>query len=111
MPGLPRPGPTMPAAVATDNQGSRAKGLIMASLAVKVMEQAVPLFGAGSDEGQALLKSLTAMAKFVTPPSADVTQAELKLMGAQAPAAPSGPGNVVDIQSRLAKYGLGGMAA
>ena len=112
MPGLPSPGPTMPAAVPTNNQGSRVKGLIMTSLAVKIMEQAVPLMGAASEEGQALLKSLTGLSKLVSTPSSDVTSQELKVMGAEAPAVPTGPGNVVDINARLQKYGLsGGVAA
>ena len=112
MPGLPGPGPTMPAAVPTNNQGSRTEGLVLASLMVKLGERAIPILGATSKEGQELLKFLGSFGKLISPPNSDVTSQELKLMGAEAPAVPNGPGNVVDINARLQKYGLsGGVAA
>ena len=91
-------------------------GMVMAGVAVKALERAVGLVGATSEEGQAILKALTGLAKLFPQPNTDVTRQEVKLLDAGAPAVPGGNGGppgspLVDIKDRLARFGLGGAAA
>lgn len=116
-PMVPGPGPTAPAGVATDNQGARMSGMVMAGVAVKALERAVALVGATTEEGQAILKALTGLSKVIGQPNTDVTRQEVKLLDTSAPAMSGASGGgppgapLVDIKDRLARFGLGGAAA
>lgn len=55
-------GPT-PASAPTANQGQAAAGVAIIGVIVKLMERAIPLLGAGSEAGQALVKGLSSLSK------------------------------------------------
>jgi hypothetical protein len=57
----------------TPNRGYEAAGLQRLGMVVKTLTEALPLLGAGSDAGQAVLKALSSLSKFV--PSGAVTPA------------------------------------
>jgi hypothetical protein len=58
-------------------------------LARKLLEQAVPVLGAGSDEGKKILKALTNIADiYQGAPAGGIQQAEMKSLASQAPAGP-----------------------
>jgi hypothetical protein len=58
-------------------------------LARKLLEQAVPVVGAGSDEGKKILKALTNISDlYQGAPAGGIQQAELKSLAASAPAGP-----------------------
>lgn len=59
----------------TPNQGYEAAGMQRLGVIVKGMGELIPLLGASSDAGQAVLKALTSLAKFV-PPGAVTPAAE-----------------------------------
>lgn len=59
-------GPT-PGTTPVPNAGLHAAGLALIGKIVKGMEMAVPLVGSQSDAGQALLKALTSLGKFIQP--------------------------------------------
>jgi len=69
----------------TPNAGYKAAGLQKLGSALKQLEALVPLFGATSEEGQAVMKALTSLGKFVPPgsvtpasDSANMAQAQMK---------------------------------
>lgn len=69
----------------TPNAGYKAAGLQKLGSALKQLEQLVPLFGATSEEGQAVMKALSSLGKFVPPgsvtpasDSANMAQAQMK---------------------------------
>src|SRR3990167_2693923 len=113
---VPAPGATSPATVAPAQHGQRMRGYIGAAIAIKYLESLVPLFGAGAEEGQVVLKALTALSKkFGASASPDLQRQEVKLLGEQAaPAGPvtgqQGPALQDAIRQRLAAQGLGGAA-
>jgi hypothetical protein len=53
----------------TPNRGYEAAGLQRLGLVVKQLQEVLPQVGAGSDAGQAVLKALTSLSKFVPPGS------------------------------------------
>ncbi len=57
------------AAQPTPNRGYEAAGLQRLGLVVQQMQEILPQVGSGSEVGQALLKALTALSKFVPPGS------------------------------------------
>ena len=58
-------------------------------LARKLLEQAVPVLGAGSDEGKKILKALTTIADvFQGAPAGGIQQGEMKTLAAMAPSGP-----------------------
>jgi hypothetical protein len=65
----------------TPNKGYEAAGLQQLGMIVKQLERVIPLLGAGSDPGAAVLKALNALAKFV--PAGSVTPAAEKNMAEQ----------------------------
>jgi hypothetical protein len=65
-----------PAAAATPNRGLEAAGLQKLGVIVKQLEQLVPELGTGSEPGQAVLKALNSLVKFV--PAGSVTPAAQK---------------------------------
>lgn len=87
MPGMAPSGPmggTAPATAMTpDRGGLRSRGLIMGSLALKLMERALPLLGAQSDEGQAFAKAIASLGRVIGAVSPDLAQAEVKMLGQQ----------------------------
>ena len=58
-----------PASQPTPNRGFEAAGLQRLGLIVQQLQEILPQVGAGSDVGQAVLKSLTSLSKFVPPGS------------------------------------------
>lgn len=111
---VPAPGATSPATVAPQMQGQRMRGYIGATIAIKYLESLVPLFGATTDEGSAVLKALSIMAKKFgsTKASPDLQRQELKTLGEQVP--PAGPPGGADmagmVRQGLAARGMGGAA-
>jgi hypothetical protein len=78
MPPAPAANPTQPqqppfgqaaAAQPSPNRGYEAAGLQRLGLVVQQLQEILPQVGAGSDAGQAILKSLTSLSKFVPPGS------------------------------------------
>ena len=57
------------AAQPTPNRGYEAAGLQRLGLIIHQLQEILPQVGAGSDVGQAVLKSLTSLSKFVPPGS------------------------------------------
>ncbi len=58
-------------------------------LARKLLEQAVPTLGAGSEEGKKILKALVAISDlYQGAPAGGIQQAEMKSLASQAPAGP-----------------------
>ncbi len=74
-----------PATGPTPNKGFEAAGLQRLGLVIKQLEQLVPLLGAGSEPGKAVLEALTKLSKHV--PSGSVTpgaeRANIDRMGMQ----------------------------
>lgn len=76
---IPAANPTQPqqqppfgqaaAAQPTPNRGYEAAGLQRLGLVINQLQEILPQVGAGSDVGQAILKSLTSLSKFVPPGS------------------------------------------
>jgi len=67
-PGSAPPGPpgvTQP----TANRGNQASGLAWVGTAVRLLERALPLLGAGTEPGQAVMKALSSLSKHVPPGS------------------------------------------
>lgn len=69
----------------TPNAGYKAAGLQKLGSALKQLETLVPLFGATSEEGQAVMKALSSLGKFVPPgsvtpasDSSNMAQAQMK---------------------------------
>jgi hypothetical protein len=60
-----------PATGPTPNKGFEAAGLQRLGIVIKQLEQLVPMFGAGSEPGKAVLEALNKLAKHV--PSGSVT--------------------------------------
>lgn len=58
-----------PATMPTANAGHQAAGIARLSIAVKVLEETVPLLGVGSDAGKDALKALNTLSKHVPPGS------------------------------------------
>lgn len=118
MPGAPPnamqpPGPTGPATMAPNRQGQRLQGMIAANIGLVMLDKALGMVGSTSDEGQALLKAIQALSKiFSAPRSHDLSNAEMKLMGAkQGPMAPPAQGGMAPgmaARDRLAALGMGG---
>lgn len=109
----PAPGATSPATVAPQMQGQRMRGFIGATIAIKYLESLVPLFGATTEEGSAVLKALSIMAKKFggTKASPDLQRQEIKTLGEQVP--PAGPAAAEMpgmVRQGLAARGLGGPA-
>ena len=68
----PQPTPAPPPADATSpetmpapNAGMEAAGLARLNMVVRMMEEMLPMFGAASEVGQSLLKSVTTLAKHI----------------------------------------------
>jgi lysophospholipase L1-like esterase len=57
------------AAQPTPNRGYEAAGLQRLGLVVQQLQELLPQLGSGSDAGQAVLKALTGLSKFVPPGS------------------------------------------
>lgn len=68
MPGQP-PFGSSPATSPTPDRGSQVKALSQLRVAVRILEMLVPTLGAGSEPGQAVLKAITTLSKFVPPGS------------------------------------------
>ena len=65
------------------------KARVQVVLARKLLEQAVPVLGAGSDEGKKILKALSQLTDiYQGAPAGGIQQAELKSLASQAPAGP-----------------------
>jgi hypothetical protein len=115
-PGLPpRPpmmpmGNTAPAAMPTSNLGQRAQGIAIVSAVCKVLERAVPMLHVDTDEGRDVLDALKKLSRIAGEVAPDVTENEMKLMTASAPAV-AGPGTVPGVQDRLAVRARGGAMA
>lgn len=58
-----------PATMPTANAGQQAAGIARLSIAVKVLEETVPLLGVGSEAGKDALKALNTLSKHVPPGS------------------------------------------
>jgi hypothetical protein len=78
-PGQP-PFGSSPVSQPTPNRGQEAAGMARLSLIVKLMQETLPLIGATSEPGQALLKSLSSLSKHAPPGSvpADVQKNTLQ---------------------------------
>ncbi len=108
----PPSGPTGPATTPPGTAGTRQRGMILVSaLGMKILEQALPMLGAETEEGRAVLKALGALAAKFGAASGDLGQAEMKLMGESMPGMgqPS-PGMPEAIRQQLGSRGLGGGA-
>ncbi len=65
-PGQPPPAdPTSPATMAAPNAGMEAAGLARLNMVVRMLEEVLPMFGAASEVGQTVLKSVTSLAKHI----------------------------------------------
>lgn len=67
--GTPPPAGGSPATMPTANAGLQAAGIARLSIAVKVLEETVPLLGVGSEAGKDALKALNTLSKHVPPGS------------------------------------------
>lgn len=56
---------TSPETMATPNAGMEAAGLARLNMVVRMLEEMLPMFGAASEVGQSLLKSVTSLAKHI----------------------------------------------
>ena len=85
MPGGPSPGGgqppfgSSPATMPTQNLGFQAAGMARVQLIIKLMEQTVPLVGAASELGKALLTGLQGLAKHVQPGTVSPAQEQNSL--------------------------------
>lgn len=66
LPGQPPIG-SSPVQMPTPDRGNQAAALAQLSWAVKILEGALPLLGATSEPGQAVMKALTTLSKHVDP--------------------------------------------
>ena len=75
-----------PATQPVANRGLQAAGLAKLSVVVKQLESLLPVFGAGSDAGKAVLESLNKLSKHVAPGSVSqgVEQSQMMQMLMQA---------------------------
>ena len=56
---------TSPETMATPNAGMEAAGLARLNMVVRMLEEVLPMFGAASEVGQTVLKSVTSLAKHI----------------------------------------------
>lgn len=85
------------------------RGYIQVGLALKVLEQAIPLIGTASDEGRALLDATAKLSKAFGSASGDLTRAETKMLGERAGGVNQpGPQQMQAFQQMI-KGKLGGM--
>lgn len=100
--------------MAPNRQGMRIRGMVTANMGLKQLDMALALLGSSSEEGQAILKALSALSKiFSAPRSPDFGNAEMKLMGARQGAMgpspqPGGMAPGMAVQNRLRSLGMGG---
>lgn len=114
--GGPMAGPTAPATTAPQNQGLRARGLILATITTRILTEVVRLLGATSEEGRDALKALAILAKRFGDSSGDLTRQEVKLMGDRAggvsqPTPQQAALFKQMVQQRIGGMGLGASAA
>ena len=65
-PGQPAPADnTSPETMPTPNAGMEAAGLARLNMVVRMLEELLPMFGAASEVGQTVLKSVTSLAKHI----------------------------------------------
>lgn len=91
----------------------QARGRIVMSLAMKLLEQAVALLGSASDEGQTVLKALTGLSKHFSAASGDLTRQEGKYLTEKTSptASPQNPQAFqAMVRQRLQGMGMGGGA-
>lgn len=108
-PRVPTPGPTGPAGVGVQNEGNAMRGKVLAGIAMTFLDQALSMLSSKTDEGQAVLKMLSAGSKFFGPPPKELGAQELKLAAArmnpmQGPAA--GPSPMPNVMNRAAQLGI-----
>lgn len=84
--GAPSPGNTGPAAVPGKNEGMKAKGSMLESVAVQVLIRAIEAYGPTSEEGADLLGTVAKMAKRVSTVKREISEQEVKLLSAKVPA-------------------------
>lgn len=108
LPPPPAPGPTMPAAVPTQNLGDQAKGAAVLQIAVKNLDQALALYPTGSEPWEAIVAAMKQLGKYAVPVSPQITAAELKLQGAQTPDVPPMLQAMAGAKDQLGAMGLGG---
>lgn len=103
-PALPGAGNTMPAAVPTNNLGTKSRvrqGIIALS---KAMLELIKQAGPESEEGQVLIAALKATSKIAGDANPEMQKQEMQLLMNRPP---SGPPQAGDIKSKLAAMGLG----
>ena len=61
------------------------RGIVLATMGLEVMDKAMAMLGSASEEGQALMKALVGLRKVFGTASGDLSQAEVKMLGAKAP--------------------------
>lgn len=103
-------GPTSPAATRPDSGGMQQRGrVLVGSLGMKILVEALKLLGADTKEGKAVLKALTSLSGEFGNASEDLGRAEMKLLQERMPSvAQPGPGMKDAIQQRLGSMGMGG---
>lgn len=63
--GAPPADVTSPETMAVPNAGMEAAGLARLNMVVRMLEEVLPMFGAASEVGQTVLKSVTSLAKHI----------------------------------------------
>ena len=61
------------------------RGMVQANIALEMLDKAMGLMGSASEEGQALMKALISLRKVFGTATGDLSQAEVKMLGAKAP--------------------------
>jgi hypothetical protein len=107
---MPPSGPTGPAAVGGGpNQGVQMRGMIMIGLALKAIEQAIPLVGSTSEQGKVAVEALAKLSKAFGTPSQELMKSEVKMLGESAGTMDKpGPEQMAAFQQRI-QGGLKGM--
>lgn len=110
-PRVPSPGPTAPAGVGVQNEGNAMRGKVLAGIAMTFLDQALSMLSSKTDEGQAVLKMITAGSKFFGPPPKDLGAQELKLAWSrlnpmQGQAGPGSSSPMSAVQNRASQLGM-----
>lgn len=101
-------GPTGLAATTTPNAGLEARVPMLVETALKPLRQALRLIDPVSESGQELFKAMSILAKHFGTPSADLTQADMKLLGEQTEGvSPANPAAFANMQRMAAASSLG----
>jgi len=95
---------TSPETMAVPNAGREAAGLARLNMVVRMLEEVLPMFGAGSEVGQSVLKSVSSLAKHIPAGSMSAGVEQSAMQGVQNSARQQAP-LIAALRARMSGQG------